>query len=136
MTVTADESLGTIDAAPAPDASVAVPGASPFHGVSDSELDSFDALRRAVPFAVAGVFAGVFVATVAGAIGAMLAIGGGDTGFGDILLILVNALSLGIAATASVFAMRGTAEVTQTLTAIRGRDRITLAPEIDNRATP
>ncbi len=129
MNVATEEGLGTIDAAPAPDASVAMPGASPFHAVTDHELDRVVAFQPPVPIAVAGVFAGVFVGTVGGAIKAIFAIGG--AGLGDVVLVMVNALALGIAATAAVFAVRGKAETAKTMAAIRNRGRITIAPETE-----
>ncbi len=131
MTVTADESLGTIDAAPAPSESVAAPGAIPYQAVTDHELECFDDKLPPIPVAVAGVFAGVFLATAPRAIGSLFAIGGAGIGIGDMLLLAVNALSLGVAATAAVFAIRGKAEITRMLAAIRGRARITIAPEIE-----
>ena len=131
MTVTADESLGTIDSAPAPAESVAAPGAIPYQAVSDHELQRFDAFVPAIPIAVAGVFAGIFVATVVGAIGSLFAIGGEGTGIADALLVALNALSLGVAATAVVFALRGRAEIVRMLTAIRRRARVTISPEFE-----
>lgn len=131
MTVATDESLGTIDAAPAPAESVAALGAIPYQAVSDHELERFDGKLAPIPVAVAGLFVGVFLATAAGAIGSLFAIGGAGIGLGDALILAVNALSLGIAATAAVFAIRGKAEITRMLAAIRGRARITIRPEID-----
>ena len=101
MTVAADESLGTIDAAPAPADSVAAPGAIPYQAVSDHELERFDIFFPPIPVAAAGVFAGVFLATVTGAIGSLFAIGGEGIGLGDALLLTINALSLGVAVTAA-----------------------------------
>ncbi len=136
MTVVTEEGLGTIDAAPAPGASVAAPGAIPYHGVTDHELDRFEDFQPPIPIAVAGVFAGVFLATVVGAVRSALAFGGDGPGLGDVLLVVVNALSLGVAATSAVFAIRGKAEITETLSAIRRRARITIAPETDDPNSP
>ncbi len=136
MSVAADEGLGTIDAAPAPDASLAMPGASPFHAVTDHELDRVEGFQPPVPIAVAGVFAGVFVATAFGAIKAIFAIGGDGAGLGDVLLVMVNALALGIAATSAVFAVRGKTEAATTMAAIRSRGRITIPPETETPPTP
>ena len=94
MTITTEEGLGTIDAAPAPGASVAAPSASPYLAVTDQELDRFDELRRLIPVALAGVFTGIFVATVVGAIRTLFA-GGAETGLIDTLQVVVNALSTG-----------------------------------------
>ena len=131
MNVATEEGLGTIDAAPAPDASVATPGASPYHGVTDHELDRVVTFQPPVPIAVAGVFAGVFIGTVTAAVKAIFAIGGDGAGLGDVVLVMVNALALGIAATAAVFAVRGKAETAKTMAAIRNRGRITIAPETE-----
>ena len=131
MTVATDESLGTIDSAPAPAESVAAPGAIPYQAVSDHELQHFDAFVPAIPIAVAGVFAGIFVATVVGAIGSLFAIGGEGIGIANALLVAVNALSLGVAATAVVFALRGRSEIARMLAAIRRRARVTISPEFE-----
>ena len=131
MTNDTDESLGTIDSAPALAESVAAPGAIPYQAVTDHELERFDTFLPPIPIAVAGVFAGIFLATVAGAIRSVLAIGSEGIGFGDAFLVVINALSLGVAATSAVFAFRGKSEIARMLTAIRRRARITIPPEIE-----
>ena len=135
MTVATEESLGTIDAAPAPGASVAAPYASPYLAVTDQELDQFDEFRRLIPVALAGVFTGIFIATVVGAIRTLFA-GGAETGLMDTFVVVVNALSLGVAATSAFFVMRGRTEVARSLTAIRDRGRITVAPEDQDPSLP
>ncbi len=132
MTNDAEESLGTIDSAPAPAASVAAPGAIPYQAVTDHELERFDTFLPPIPIAVAGIFAGIFLATVAGAIRSVLAIGSEGIGFGDAFLVVVNALSLGVAATSAVFAVRGKSEIVRMLAAIRRRARITIPPEAES----
>ncbi len=127
----ADESLGTIDAAPATGESFGMPGAIPYQAVTDHELEHFHAFLPPIPIAVAGVFCGIFLATVTSAVQSVLAIGSEGIGIGDAFLVMINALSLGIAATSSVFALRGKAEITRMLAAIRRRARITIPPETD-----
>ncbi len=131
MIDTVDESLGTIDAAPAAAESVAAPGAIPYQAVTNHELERFDTFLPPIPIAVAGVFAGIFLATVAGAIQSVLAIGTEGIGFGDAFLVMINALSLGVAATSAVFAVRGKSEIRRMLAAIRRRARITIPPEAE-----
>jgi hypothetical protein len=135
MTITTEEGLGTIDAAPAPGASVAAPSASPYLAVTDQELDRFDELRRLIPVALAGVFTGIFVATVVGAIRTLFA-GGAETGLIDTLQVVVNALSLGVAVTSAFFVMRGRTEIARSLASIRHRGRITIAPEDQEPSLP
>ncbi len=125
------EGLGTIDAAPAAAESVAAPGAIPYQAVTNHELERFDTFLPPIPIAVAGVFAGIFLSTVAGAIQSVLAIGSEGIGFGDAFLAMINALSLGVAATAAVFAVRGKSEIRRMLAAIRRRARITIPPEAE-----
>ena len=131
MTDDVAEGLGTIDAAPAAAESVAAPGAIPYQAVTNHELERFDTFLPPIPIAVAGVFAGIFLATVAGAIRSVLAIGSEGIGFGDAFLVMINALSLGVAATAAVFAVRGESEIRRMLAAIRRRARITIPPEAE-----
>ena len=125
-----DGGLGTIDAAPAPDASIAVLAAIPYQAITDHELERFNTFLPPVPIAVAGVFTGMFLATVAGTIRALLAIGNDGIGFGDAFLVAINAMSLGAAVTSAIFAIRGRSDVKKMLTAIRRRAQITIAPEI------
>ena len=127
----ADESLGTIDAAPAPGEAFGTPGAIPYQAVTDHELEHFHAFLPPIPIAVAGVFCGIFLATVASAVQSVLAISSEGIGIGDAFLVMINALSLGVAATSSVFALRGRAEITRMLAAIHRRARITIPPETD-----
>ena len=131
MTDAVDGDLGTIDAAPAPAASVAVPGAIPYQAVTDHELERFNTFLPPVPIAVAGVFTGIFLATVAGTIRALLAIGSDGIGFGDAFLVAINALSLGVAVTSAIFAIRGRSDVKKLLAAIHRRAQITIRPEIE-----
>ncbi len=131
MIDTADESLGTIDAAPAPGASLGTPGAIPYQAVTDHELERFDTFLPPVPIAVAGVFFGIFLATVASAVQSVLAIGSEGIGIGDAFLVMINALSLGVAATSAVFAFRGKTEITRMLAAIHRRARVAIPPETD-----
>ena len=129
MTDADAEGLGTIDAAPAAAESVAAPGAMPYQAVTDHELERFNTFLPPTPIAVAGVFAGIFFATAAGAIRSVLAIDSEGIGFGDAILVMINALSLGVAATSAVFAVRGKSEIRRMLAAIRRRTRITIPPE-------
>jgi len=129
MTDDGAEGLGTIDAAPTAAESVAAPGAIPYQAVTTHELERFDTFLPSVPIAVAGVFAGIFLATVAGAIRSVLAIDSEGIGIGDAFLVMINALSLGIAVTSAVFAVRGKAEIRRMLAAISRRARITIPLE-------
>jgi len=131
MIEAADGGLGTIDAAPAPDASVAVPGGIPYQAVTDHELERFNTYLPPLPIAVAGVFSGVFVATGLGTVQSLLAISSEGIGIGDALLVALNAVSFGVAATSAIFAYRGKSEVSRILAAIRRRAQITIPPEID-----
>jgi hypothetical protein len=135
MTVVADESLGTIDSAPAAADSVATPGTIPYQAVNDHELERFDDFIPPKPVAVAGVFAGIFVATLADAVTSMVAPGPAGIGVLAALLIAANALSLGVAVTAGIFAWRGRSEIGRMLEAIRRRASITL-PSEDESAEP
>ncbi len=125
------EGLGTIDAAPAAAESVAAPGAIPYQAITDHELERFDTFLPPIPIAIAGIFAGIFLATIAGAIRSVLAIGSEGIGIGDAFLVMTNALSLGVAATSAVFAVRGKSEIRRMLAAIRRRARITIPPETE-----
>ncbi len=125
------EGLGTIDAAPAAAESVAAPGAIPYQAVTNHELERFDTFLPPIPIAVAGVFAGIFLATVAGAIHSVLSIGSEGIGFGDAFLAMINALSLGVAATSAMFAVRGKSEIRRMLAAVRRRARLTIPPEAE-----
>ncbi len=69
--------------------------------------------------------------TAEGAIQSVLAIGSEGIGFGDAFLVMINALSLGVAATSAVFAVRGKSEIRRMLAAIRRRARITIPPEAE-----
>ena len=132
MIEAAEGGLGTIDAAPAPEASIAVPGGIPYQAITDTELERFNTFLPPVPIAVAGVFAGLFLATIVHTVQALLAIGSDGIGIGDALLVALNAVSFGVAATSGVFAYRGRSEVARMLRAIRRRAQITLPPETDS----
>jgi hypothetical protein len=129
MTVATEESLGTIDAAPAPPASIATPGAIPYQAVADHELERLGAHLPPIPVAVAGVFTGVFLATVFQSIRAIVTMGGEGFDIGSLLMVIVNALSLGVAATSAVFAYRGKADVAGTVASIRERARVSIPQE-------
>ena len=131
MIEASDENLGTIDAGPGPDDSVAVPGGIPYQAVTDHELEHFNTFLPPLPIAVAGVFTGVFLATSANTIQSLLAISGEGIGIIDALLVALNAVSFGVATTSAIFAYRGRSEVRSILKAIRRRAQITIPPEID-----
>ena len=129
MTAATEESLGTIDASPAPPASVATPGAIPYQAVADHELERLGGHLPPVSVAVAGVFTGVFLATAFDSIRAIVTMGGEGLAITSLLIVIVNALSLGVAATSAVFAYRGKVDVAGTVASIRERARVSIPQE-------